>query len=265
MAKKSEAKPAQTELAVATKSLLPAIIQPTQDADAVFNASDNMAGVDAVIPVIEITHAAQVFKFGEGEVVKTFRGIILHHSAGRGYWKDPEVRGTPPDCSSSNGIFPDMGTAPFKPGPSGKPACCNCPMNDWGTDPKGGRGKACKQKHSLFVLVLDEAYQSAIPYLLRAPATSLKAIGAYMTALTGKRTPVQTVVTKFSLASAEGQGQTYSQLVLSAEREKLNRDDQLMLKAMIDQFGSKFKKVAAEEVAKQEDEAPAGPDPDNFA
>jgi hypothetical protein len=36
-------------------------------------------------------------------------------------------------------------------------SCATCPLNEWGSDPKGGRGKACKETRRLVVLPADAA------------------------------------------------------------------------------------------------------------
>jgi len=58
--------------------------------------------------------------------------------------------------------------------------CGDCPLNEWGSDPEGGRGKACKNTVRLLVTPVDELREnpdaSALDvYELRVPVTSVKA------------------------------------------------------------------------------------------
>jgi hypothetical protein len=50
-------------------------------------------------------------------------------------------------------------------------ACVNCEKFEWGSDPGGGRGKACKEKRRLFLIPADGSAESV---LLSIPPTSLK-------------------------------------------------------------------------------------------
>jgi hypothetical protein len=55
--------------------------------------------------------------------------------------------------------------------------CDTCPNNKWGSDPDGGRGKACKNGRSLAVIPADtsvEAIPTAEIAILRPPVTSIK-------------------------------------------------------------------------------------------
>lgn len=92
-------------------------------------------------------------------------------------------------------------------------ACGDCPKNEWGSDPQGGRGKACKNAARLVVApVLDvreaqtEGLSAAqVPtYYLNVPVTSVQPLMKVISLIEGKIGEVcaaQTNVTNESLAS----------------------------------------------------------------
>ncbi len=55
--------------------------------------------------------------------------------------------------------------------------CDECPLNKWGSDPEGGRGKACKNGRSLAVIPADtkaDGVLTAEIAILKPPVTSIK-------------------------------------------------------------------------------------------
>lgn len=87
-----------------------------------------------------------------------------------------ESSNNPPDCASANGITPDQGV-PKKQ----SMACVTCPKNAWGSDPKGGKGKACGDHRRLAVVPKDDLRNEALggALLLRCPAASLQDMAAF--------------------------------------------------------------------------------------
>jgi hypothetical protein len=87
-----------------------------------------------------------------------------------------ENSNNPPDCASANGITPDQGV-PKKQ----SMACINCPKNAWGSDPKGGKGKACGDHRRLAVVPKDDLRNESLggALLLRCPAASLQDMAAF--------------------------------------------------------------------------------------
>lgn len=56
------------------------------------------------------------------------------------------------------------------------PTCTGCPKNEWGSDPGGGRGKACKNSRSLAIIPADtkpEDVLTAEIAVLKLPVTSV--------------------------------------------------------------------------------------------
>ena len=97
------------------------------------------------------------------DYVPFIEGIIIMNHNTNAYWTagseyDMNVS---PDCTSVDGK-----TGYGNPGG----ACLFCPYNEYGSDPNGGKGKACKNMRSLYILQSG----AAMPINLMLPPTSLK-------------------------------------------------------------------------------------------
>lgn len=71
---------------------------------------------------------------------------------------------------------------PGLPGtPPGVTKCSECPLNRFGSDPDGGRGKACKNQVRLALIPENSSdYSKADGFLLNVPPTSLKGWSRYI-------------------------------------------------------------------------------------
>lgn len=156
----------------------------------------------------------------EGEEdVREFEGVIIHWSQPRVWWES-EFTGenTPPDCSSEDGKI-GIGN------PGGR--CDTCPLSQWGSDPKGGKGQACKQLRMLFIL----RKEGILPLVLSAPPTSIQPIRKYFLRLASAGESYMNVVTKFSLERTKNDGGIqYSRMVPSLAR-KLTDDEKTKIRA----------------------------------
>jgi len=81
---------------------------------------------------------------GGSEALDEISGILVFVKQTRAYWKNDDVTGDPPDCSSPDGRI-GHGS------PGGE--CATCPMAQFGSD--GKRGQACKQQAVWFLLRED--------------------------------------------------------------------------------------------------------------
>ena len=93
-----------------------------------------------------------------------------------------------PNCfalsMSDDGMAPhaNVSTPPAK-------SCAECPNNEWGSDPNGGRGKACKQGRRLILIPGHaveqgaDAVRSAEMAVLDLPVTSVKNYSNYVNVL----------------------------------------------------------------------------------
>lgn len=103
-----------------------------------------------------------------------------------------------PTCMSSDGIRPDASVA----SPQSTTTCAACPKNKWGSriTQDGKDAKACSDTKVLYLLapkgdgIEDEVVQ------LRVPATSLRSLSKYASALKSRKFPVNAVITKLSFA-----------------------------------------------------------------
>lgn len=140
------------------------------------------------------------------------RGVILGTQAQRAYWVtafEESGGGSPPDCYST-----DQVTGIGKPGGE----CNGCPLAQWGSDPKGGSGQACRAFRTVFVLTPD----SPLPYLMTVPPTSLQGFKKYLLSLGLKSLRPIEVVTEFSVevdksATGIAYGKIIPKLVRSLE------------------------------------------------
>lgn len=66
----------------------------------------------------------------------------------------------------------------------GEEGCC--PLNEWGSDPDGGRGKACKNSRRIAVITSDvlnggaDAIRKTSPVMCKLPVTSLKNFSSHI-------------------------------------------------------------------------------------
>lgn len=145
--------------------------------------------------------------------IKTIEGILVHFSDPKAYWKhsmEETGGGTAPDCASDDGI---TGIAFTADGPGGD--CATCPFNQWGSDPKGGKGKACKDMRNLFIL----REHSILPLVVVAPPTSIQPIRQFMLRLTSAGVKYTSVVIGLSLEKVKNDGGIwYSRIVPSLVR-----------------------------------------------
>lgn len=99
-----------------------------------------------------------------------------------------------PRCFSNDGHHPDASVA----NPCSK-SCANCPFNAFGSrrNPDGtmGKGKACSDSVRIAVATVDNLED---PYMIRVPATSMKALGELGRVLAQHKVPYQGVVTRIS-------------------------------------------------------------------
>jgi hypothetical protein len=85
--------------------------------------------------------------------------------------------------------------------------CATCPNNEWGSDPNGGRGKACKQTRRLILLpghAMDqgpEALATAELAVMDLPVTSVKNYSTYVNTLTASaNVPTYAAVAEISVS-----------------------------------------------------------------
>lgn len=181
---------------------------PDAESLGLFDLKANMEGVEPRLPQIKIIHQGRMFEMPDGESVKDFVGVILDMNRVNAWWEigfDESGGGSPPQCSSLDGVRPDPLSEKRQ-----SDDCASCPQNKFGSD--GGRGKACKNMKRVHIQLLDQR----LPIRLTVPPSNLKVLDEYVTMLTSKGMPYQLVRTKFSLKGVQNKdGIKYSELELS--------------------------------------------------
>jgi hypothetical protein len=137
---------------------------------------------------------------GRESTVSEIKGVIVDYKAVKAYWSS-EYTGekNPPDCLSNDG----------KRG-EGEPGgtCNSCVYNEFESDPKGGKGKACKDIINLFILTEG----SMLPIRIAIPPGSRKNFEDYINFLVSRVKPYYGVVTAITLTKAvSGGGIKYGQ------------------------------------------------------
>jgi len=143
----------------------------------------------------------------EGEdTLEEIQGVVVLHHEARAYWPGSFSGSEPPSCASLDGK-----TGIGSPGGD----CYKCPYAQWGSDPKGGRGQACKDMRRLYILRPGEF----LPRLLTLPPTSMTSkagsFAEYATILFNSATPMRSVLTSFRLAAERNaDGISYARVVV---------------------------------------------------
>jgi len=137
---------------------------------------------------------------GNTDTPKELLGVIIDHHPANGYWAEEySGKNQPPDCSSMDGV---TGTPGVNINGVVYKNCATCPMNQFGSDPKGGAGKACKNMHRVYLL----REETVFPLLVTLPPTSLSAIKDYVRRLTNKLKRLSGVVSKITLEKDKNEG-----------------------------------------------------------
>ena len=180
-------------------------------------------GPDSPLAVVEVNLGGQALKIekltrvtipgGEGRqwLIKGLRGeerfdelvgVIVHQQASRTYYAEAySGGGSPPDCSSNDGIT-------GSPGVAGVTACALCPMNQWETA-SSGRGKACAEYQQLYVL----QHQKSLPIVVRISPGSLSALDDFMQQLSSEMLRRDRVVIAIGLEDGGGYSRASFRLV----------------------------------------------------
>jgi len=137
------------------------------------------------------------------QITQQLEAVVLIQRPGRAFWRNASPDNSPPDCTSM-----DARTGMGDPGGD----CAACPYNQWGSDPRGERGKACKELCQLFLLRPEDR----LPSLLTLPPTSLRPWRQYTYRLTNAGLLYYAVLTSIGLTQETNKdGQKYSKIVLS--------------------------------------------------
>ena len=141
------------------------------------------------------------------EKIDEIEGVIVHQKQMRAYWPDAEINGEPPLCRSDDALTGIGAIQADQPAESRD--CITCPMSQWGSDPKGGKGQACTLKRAFYILRPD----SILPMVVMIPPSSLQNIDRYLLALLNASAPYWGAITGLKLEKAKGNSGNYSRVV----------------------------------------------------
>jgi hypothetical protein len=117
---------------------------------------------------------------------------------------------TPPICYAFSDSEDGMKPHPESAKPQAE-TCAQCPNNAWGSDPNGGKGKACKNVRRLAIIAADdlEKVDSAQVYLAKIPVTSVQNWATYASEVANvlKRPPLGVKTTISVVPNAKTQFQ----------------------------------------------------------
>lgn len=129
-----------------------------------------------------------------------------------------------PDCYSTNGVTPDVGSKKKQAN-----ACAACPMNQWGSriTPAGKQGKQCSDSKRLAIVPQDNLQNEILggPMLLRVPAASLRDLAGYGEKMQALGYPYYAIATRIAFDPNEA----YPKFVFSAIRPLTDAEADVVL------------------------------------
>ena len=119
--------------------------------------------------------------------------------------------------------------------------CDKCPCNQYGSDPNGGKGKACKNMRRIYLMRSNDPNL----YLLTVPPTSIKEVNKALTRImASKGIPYTNLIVGFKLAKAtNANGINYATVVVD-KRGILPPAVAQTAKAMRQEIKAKYKEIA---------------------
>ncbi len=154
------------------------------------------------------------------DIEKVLTGVIMDHYLCNGFWekglddKDSD-KNAPPDCSSMDGKIGVLREGYENPhGVGGQ--CVACPANQYGSDPRGGKGKWCKNMRRIFILREEQG----LPNQINVPPTSLRNFDSFMSErVVGRGRKSSGVVTKLTLKKVKNaNGIDYAEVQLMVDK-----------------------------------------------
>lgn len=148
---------------------------------------------------------------GDEDYLKDIEGVIVFTHRMNGYWPNAFGSSTNPEdkipvCSSMDG----KSGLNIRTGEVCE--CDKCPCNQYGSDPNGGKGKACKNMRRIYLMRSNDPNL----YLLTVPPTSIKEVNKALTRImASKGIPYTNLIVGFKLAKAtNANGINYATVVV---------------------------------------------------
>jgi len=197
-------------VATTREETLPAEVQEFLEKERQREISEH--GVET--PAIEVIHGKELFQMPDGKTCKTFEGVMLAEQRVNIRWTEESDL---PDC-----VAPDA----MNGSKHGK--CATCEFNQFGSDPKGGAGKDCKNQSVLLLWRTDEP--THVPFRITVSPTGLKndrakAAREIRKAASGSGLPALGVIAEFSLEHGSGSGKEWSVLTAKSSGKSLRTGD----------------------------------------
>ncbi len=257
--------PSNESMTARAPFILPAQLEDDFTAE---ELSEDMEGVTLRLPRAKIPGGGTIqFELtgdnpDEPEYSKSIEGVLMYTHLANAYWPEGEEYDddAPPLCQSVDGKT-GYGT------PGGM--CQDCMLNQFGTDSKGGAGKACKNMRMLYILRSGES----MPLQLALPPTSLKGYNDFVSAaFLNRQRGICSGVVQIALKKVSSGGHDYSIAVFKklydftgqdlAAVRALSAGLRQQIKSMNEQRASAHA-ANAENVCEYQEGAPVLPDNDN--
>lgn len=180
-------------------------------------AQEQLAGIKLEYPQLKIPSAGALFFEVNEEPVKEIVGIIVHHGPRNMYYTtDFDGSNNPPDCSSNDGITGYQRIEGDDGDEYIQCKCSECEFGKFGSDKSGNGGKACKEKHQLYILCSGRV----VPFSLLLPVSSTRPLNTYATSIFNQGKFLNEVLTSFTLEKATSKsGIIYSRMVFKKVRD----------------------------------------------
>ena len=181
----------------------------------VTDLQDNLDQIQIILPQIKIIHQGQMFEMPDGSKKESFGGVILDFNRVNAYWpkalgKDDSPTGDPPACFSMDNLRPSPLSSSLE-----SDLCVSCPQNKPGSDPKGGRGRACKNKMRVHIIMEKS---QLLPYRLMLSGANLQPFSRTISTIAAMGKSWRGYWYRFGLVKAKGGGgQEYSEILIAPE------------------------------------------------
>lgn len=151
-----------------------------------------------------------VFSYNGTQMKDNRANVVIIHSIHENQWYPrPYNPNLPenPSCFAFAENEDDLAPHPDSADPQA-PTCAQCPKNAWGSDPQGGRGKACKNVRRLAMVHQDDLknLDKAAVALAKTPVTSTKNWATYASQIANvMKLPPLAVITEVSVTPSDRQ------------------------------------------------------------
>ena len=223
---------------------LPALTNP-EEAKEVMQENLTELGGNLNFPKVKIPSGGGlsfevVNEEGDAVPASELQGVILDFYPINAWWAEKFTgENNAPDCFSMDG---KVGCGNAEHQIREGQTCVSCPKNQWGSDPDGGKGKACKNMFRVYLL--QEG--SVFPVLLTLPPTSRKNWEGYIQRLTDRLKLYYSVVTRVKLEKDKNAGGIQYSKAAFFKSADLTREEKAALKAYAMALKPSMRAVAIE-------------------